>query len=292
MTEEWKIIWSRQTGAPLATSLPKFCDGLTGRLRHGLRLERVSLSGCWGRLLSGQMTRHPLERRGGWRAAPSLMGQSTYAQKLQDAAFWQPYVDQVLRRHHLPWETASVGAIGTFPTFLVGSLVVKFFGQRFDGAECFDIERSLYTQSLPMLRAVGVPRLVAHGHLFETGWSWPYIVTTRLAGTAWRQIACTSAGWKAFVAGELGAALREVHQLHCPDEPVWHRDVLGALRATSAAGHRRRRMLPEFLIQQIDEYLAPTSAECRLVHADLHGDHIFIRDGHLAGIIDWGCPVR
>jgi aminoglycoside phosphotransferase (APT) family kinase protein len=47
-------------------------------------------------------------------------------------------------------------------------------------------------------------------------------------------------------------------------------------------------MLPEVLIQQIDEYLAPTSAECRLVHADLHGDHIFIRDGHLAGIIDWG----
>lgn len=47
-------------------------------------------------------------------------------------------------------------------------------------------------------------------------------------------------------------------------------------------------MLPEFLIEQIDEYLAPLSAECCLVHADLHGDHIFVRDGHLAGIIDWG----
>ena len=24
------------------------------------------------------------------------------------------------------------------------------------------------------------------------------------------------------------------------------------------------------------------------MHADLHGDHIFVHDGHLAGIIDWG----
>src|SRR3981081_2302251 len=76
--------------------------------------------------------------------------------------------------------------------------------------------------------------------------------------------------------------------LECPADPVWRRDVLGALRATCAARHRSRRMLPEFLIDQIDDYLAPPSAEHRLVHADLHGDHIFVRDGHLAGIIDWG----
>ena len=24
------------------------------------------------------------------------------------------------------------------------------------------------------------------------------------------------------------------------------------------------------------------------MHADLHGDHVFVHDGHLAGIIDWG----
>jgi hypothetical protein len=50
-------------------------------------------------------------------------------------------------------------------------------------------------------------------------------------------------------------------------------DVIGA------AGH---------CSDQIDDYLAPPSDERYLVHADLHGDHIFIRDGHLAGIIDWG----
>jgi hygromycin-B 7''-O-kinase len=47
-------------------------------------------------------------------------------------------------------------------------------------------------------------------------------------------------------------------------------------------------MLPEPLLNQIDHYLAPPSDERRLVHADLHSDRIFVRDGRLAGIIDWG----
>src|SRR5207244_7819221 len=54
----------------------------------------------------------------------------------------------------------------------------------FDGAECFQIERSTQTRVLPSLR-VTVPRHVADGHLFDAGWRWPYIVTTRLAWTAW-----------------------------------------------------------------------------------------------------------
>lgn len=47
-------------------------------------------------------------------------------------------------------------------------------------------------------------------------------------------------------------------------------------------------MLPEFLVDQIDEYQAPASDQRFLMHADLHGDHVFVRDGHLARIVDWG----
>jgi aminoglycoside phosphotransferase (APT) family kinase protein len=129
---------------------------------------------------------------------------------------------------------------------------------------------------------------VADGYLFETGWRWPYIFTTRLTGTAWREASGSPGEWQHTLAAELGSALREVHAADCPDEPVWGRDVVGALRATCAARHRRRRILPGFLLDQIDDYLAPPSDERHLVHADLHGDHIFIRNGHLAGIIDWG----
>jgi hypothetical protein len=218
---------------------------------------------------------------------PRLASRASYARKFQDATFWQAYVDEVLRRHNLGPGQATVGAAGTFPTFLVGDNVVKFFGQRFDGAECFLSERSLYTRVLPKLNPT-VPRHVADGHLFETGWRWPYIVTTRLAGTAWREMSDGSANWQHVVPRELGAALREVHELDCPDEPVWHRSVVGTLRATCATRHRRRGMLPKFLVEQIDEYLAPASDQRCLVHADRHGDHVFVRDGHLVGIIDWG----
>jgi aminoglycoside phosphotransferase len=218
---------------------------------------------------------------------PSLSSRSSYARKFQDAAFWQPYIDEVMRRHNLPSGLATLGTGGTFPTFLVGTYVIKFFGQRFDGAECFQIERSTQTRVLPSLR-VTVPRHVADGHLFDAGWRWPYIVTTRLAGTAWWHTSHTAGDWQHVVAAELGAALRELHELDCPDEPVWHRDVVGALRASCTARHRRRRTLPGFLIEQIEDYLAPASNERRLVHADLHGDHVFVHDGHLAGIIDWG----
>jgi hypothetical protein len=88
----------------------------------------------------------------------------------------------------------------------------------------------------------------------------------------------------------LNASPTQTPALTSADEPVWRRDVLGALRASCASRHRRRRTLPGFnpLLDQIDDYLAPPSAERRLVHADLHGDHVFVRDGHLAGIIDWG----
>jgi hygromycin-B 7''-O-kinase len=218
---------------------------------------------------------------------PVLKGRSSYARKFQDPAFWQASIDEVLRRHKLPPAEATLGSGGTFPTFLVGEHVVKFFGQRFDGAECFLVERSLHTEVLPKLR-VPTPRHVADGYLFDTGWRWPYIVTTRLTGTAWREASGCPGEWQHTLAAELGSALREVHAAAFPDELVWRRDVVGALRATCAARHRRRRILPEFLIDQIDDYLAPPSDERYLVHADLHGDHIFIRDGHLAGIIDWG----
>jgi hypothetical protein len=49
------------------------------------------------------------------------------------------------RRHVPTFSPPIIGAGGTFPTFLVGAYVVKFFPRRFDGGECFLIERSLHT---------------------------------------------------------------------------------------------------------------------------------------------------
>ena len=234
--------------------------------------------------MSSRTARRPVDS--GACDLPHLAGLGKSGRKFQDPAFWQPYIDEVLRRHGLPADRATLGSGGTFPTFLVGAYVVKFFGRRFDGAECFSVERSIHTRILREVDAP-VPVHVAHGHLFQAGWRWPYIVTTRIVGTPWRE-AGDRDRWKMSVAAQLGVTLRRVHALECPDEPVWRRDTIGELRATCAARHRRRRMLPDRLVDEIDDYLATPSPTRRLVHADLHGDHIFVKGGRLAGIIDWG----
>jgi hygromycin-B 7''-O-kinase len=191
-----------------------------------------------------------------------------------------------MRRHGLPVGALTTGAGGTFPTFLVGAYVVKFFPKRFDGGQCFLIERSLHTGALDRAE-IGAPRHVAHGHLFQAGWRWPYLVTTRLDGMSWREAGLSPQAQQA-VASQLGAALRRVHELTCPDEPVWRRDVLSELRATCADRHRRRGMLPAHLADQIDDYLAALVATRRLIHGDLHADHVFVEARHLVGVVDWG----
>jgi len=47
-------------------------------------------------------------------------------------------------------------------------------------------------------------------------------------------------------------------------------------------------MLPARLVDQIDDYLAAPSATRRLIHGDLHADHVFVDDARLVGVIDWG----
>jgi aminoglycoside phosphotransferase (APT) family kinase protein len=137
------------------------------------------------------------------------------------------------------------------------------------------------------------PALVAEGHLFGDGqvtardWPWPYLILRRLDGAAWVDAALEVAG-KATVARQLGSAIRRLHALPPPLDPIWQRDWLAELRVTCVERHRGWGLLPAHLIDQIDAYLAPPSPERRVVHADLHEDHVFTRDGQLVGLIDWG----
>lgn len=210
-----------------------------------------------------------------------------YLRRFRDAAYWQPYIDVVLRRHGLSRRRAAIGSGGTFPTFLVDDLVVKFFPKRFDGSECFVVERALHTTVLDQAE-LAVPRHVADGRLFDSGgWRWPYLVTTRLAGTPWRSALLTREQQHA-VASQLGEMIRRVHDLEPPSEPVFQRDAVAELRASCSARQRRFSTVPAELVAHIDDYLAPRSAERRLLHADLHRDHVFVDGARLVGVIDWG----
>jgi aminoglycoside phosphotransferase (APT) family kinase protein len=164
--------------------------------------------------------------------------------------------------------------------------VVKLFPALFSGAECFEIERSIHQLFLEHPRIVA-PRLIAHGQLFSRGWSWPYVITRRIEGASWRNADLSTDDQEA-VASQLGGLMRQVHELPCPVDAVWGNDVLGDLRATCADRHRLWNILPPRLLDQIHSFLSPPSTTQRLVHADLHSDHIFVDGGRLVGVIDWG----
>jgi hypothetical protein len=114
---------------------------------------------------------------------PTFATESEYGARLEDLGFRGLYAVEALARHALPVGRPEAGAGGTFPTVLVGRYVVKLFGEMFFGPECHAIELSLHRLLLEHPE-VPAPTLVTHGSLFDEGWAWPYLITTRLGGTA------------------------------------------------------------------------------------------------------------
>jgi aminoglycoside phosphotransferase len=224
--------------------------------------------------------------RAGAPTRPGFDSDAHYAASLEDVGFWAPYAARALARHGLPWAAPAIGAVGTFPTLLVGRYVVKLFGESFFGPECHAAERSIH-RVLRQHEDIPAPMLVAEGELFEEGWPWPYLITSRMGGRAWADAPPSSPDGEA-IARRLGEVIRRVHALPAPAGPTWERDWLGELRARCADRHRERGVLPRHLVEQIPAYLAPPSETRRPVHADLHAQHIFVEGDRLVGIIDWG----
>ncbi|HZC26563.1 MAG TPA: aminoglycoside phosphotransferase family protein [Actinopolymorphaceae bacterium] len=214
-----------------------------------------------------------------------------YGDHLGDARLWTPYVTEVLRRHGLrdgvSGQAPESGFVGTYPTFLCGPYVVKLFGH-------FGTWRTSYDTEVAMQRLlldnpdIPAPRLVAAGQLYDgASESWPYLVTSRLRGRAWRDVrppGCVGTR----LAGRIGEIVRRLHELTPPDFVAragdWPRDN----RAGVVDRHRAWGSLPRSLVDQIPDFLLTPSPSRRLIHADLTEDHFFLSDDELVGIIDWG----
>ena len=225
-----------------------------------------------------------------------------YRARLGDPAFWAPYVHAVLRQHGLPVSPPKFGTVGTFPTFLVGGYVVKLFlstlakpfGTLFDGTLGQQVEVAVFG-ALAGQPAIPGPGLIAAGRLFDAGDGrqpaddppWPYLVTTRLGGTPW-SAAGLALDERAGVARQLGAVVRQIHALPPPTGLLWERDWLAEYREGCVERLRRWGTLPSRLIDRADAFLLLPPSDRRLVHADLHADHLFVDGGELVGIIDWG----
>lgn len=209
--------------------------------------------------------------------------QPHYGEHLGDAAYWDPWVREVLDRHDLPAVEIEEPFVGTFPTFLVGDVVVKLFGEGFDGVASHGAELAMH-ELLASHRDIPAPGLVASGWLYDDEPRWPYLVTERIAGVAVRE-----GGASIEVASRLGEVVALLHALPAP-AVVDDRDLVASLRAT--AGERLRSFgLPERLVEQVPAFLADALPEDTLVHADITADHVFVDGTRLVGIIDWGDAI-
>ena len=210
--------------------------------------------------------------------------QPHYGEHLADPVYWGPYVREVLDRHGLPAAPVEPPFPGSFPTFLVGDVVVKLFGDAFDGQRSSEIEAAVHGL-LATERKIPAPALLASGRLFYTPPTWPYLVTQRVPGTAIRDVQVT-AEFGAHVAAGLGAIVANLHQL-TPPAKVLDRDLLERLR-NEAPARLARYGLPAHLVEQVPEFLADAEPATTLVHGDITADHVFIDGDGITAIIDWG----
>jgi aminoglycoside phosphotransferase len=213
--------------------------------------------------------------------------QPHYGDHLGDVEYWGPYVLEVLARHQESARMLEAPFVGSFPTFLAGDLVVKLFGPAFDGPASFRAEHAMH-RLLALHADIPAPELVAFGHLFDDEPSWPYLITERWTGVAIRE-AEVAAGDAIEIAAGLGTAVARLHRL-APPAAVAERELLPHLRST-AAERLARAGFPVRLVDQVPEYLGDALPADTLVHADITADHLFVQEGRLLGVIDWGDAI-
>ncbi len=234
---------------------------------------------------------------------PRIDSDEQYARLLYRGEFWEPYARAALVRVGIPAaDTFEIRVVGTYPTLVTDTVVVKLFGDRWSGAESHQAEREAF--AVMAGSGLPVPQLLAAGELYpQESWHWPYFILSRVEGMTYAELEDRLDDTaRSEVAGCIAAVLKVVHeQPLLPDakylRPDWER-FLGLLkrrRQEAAADHLRWANLPERLCRQIDPFL-PDPRELvdvsRLpvfIHGDLHADHLFLdpERGEVTALIDF-----
>ncbi|MCA9950520.1 MAG: aminoglycoside phosphotransferase family protein [Anaerolineales bacterium] len=219
---------------------------------------------------------------------PTFASEKEYIAQRTDVDFWRPFVIEILARYKLidARRELVTGVGGTFPTFLYGDVVVKLFGFLRSWHKSYTAEYAAHTllASDPRITA---PSLLAAGRLFDDdNAAWPYLISSRLAGVSWYAAELTGVQ-QLEVAADLGRQIRRVHALRPFNNPAledWPRlDMVTAVTQSS---------LPPHLGAQVDDFLARLGPFDRtFVHGDLFARHVFVENGNLVGIIDWGDAI-
>ncbi len=216
---------------------------------------------------------------------PEFASMSAFIARIGDVGFWRPYIAEILSRHGFAdaGQRPRAGFNPTYPTFLCGDVVVKLFGHMRSWRVAHPSEHAAQALIATDSRIMA-PRLLAEGRLYDhPDTPWPYLVTTRMPGIA-SSFAEMTPKQRLALAADLGRQVRHVHAL-APSGVTkhghWqHLDVTAAAQQSS---------LPPHLVAQAEDYLQQLGpVDPVFVHGDLCANHIFVDDGRLAGIIDWG----
>ncbi len=218
-------------------------------------------------------------------APPTFASLEEHISRIGDAGFWAPYVAEVLARHDLAGadRKPAAGFNATYPTFVCGDVVVKLFGQSQAWRRSFEAERAAH-ELIATDSEIAAPGLLGDGRLYDDDSApWPYLITTRMSGVASPR-ADLSAEQRRELAVDLGRLVRRVHAL-----PPMGVATAADWRPTRIAVAAARSSLPTHLAAQIDDYLGRLGPfDTVFVHGDLCANHVFVDNGRVAGIIDWG----
>ena len=221
--------------------------------------------------------------------APVFDSRGAYAARLGDAAYWRPYAAAALAACGLTVPTTfSSGFEGTYPTLLGDRLVVKLFGWFPGWRKSFETEVAA-NRAVEQVDGLSAPRVLAAGSLFPgADDDWPFLVSQRLRGQAWREVDLATRTAEA-IAHDLGGQIRRLHDHPTGSLQLARADWLADHGREAHDRHRAWHSLPDRLIDEIPAYLRGYRPERRcLVHGDLTEDHLFVAGSTLIGIIDWG----
>lgn len=218
----------------------------------------------------------------------TFTSENEYCSYRENIDFWWPHIVKILEEHHLADVTkhhkAICGFNPTYPVFLIGDIVVKFFGYRPSWKRAFQTEHTAHRYLLKN-ETILAPRILASGNLFEDSSNpWPYIISTKVSGNSWLNTPL-SFDEKNKIAAEIGTELRKIHAISTDNE-LEHDNEWSTLNFTGAA---EKSVLPKHLVAQVESFIAKLDDfERCFVNGDIVDTHVFINNGTLSGIIDWG----
>lgn len=201
-----------------------------------------------------------------------------------DVEFWYPHIKYVTTKNNLPLQAQDdihPGENPTYPVFISGEIVIKFFGCLNHYNAAFENERIAH-ETLILDKTILAPQIKAEGRLFDDN-TWFYLISTKISGCplSQQQLSQTDKNNLAYTVGQ---QLQKIHSLPTSSALQYH-----GWRDLDLVAAANRSILPKHLIAQIPEFIKDVEIDSRyFVNGDLVPQHIFIDNNKLSGIIDWG----